>query len=179
MAKVIRVYGKADSYDIEFTPNGDKWEVDIPPDMTDGVYACQLTAIDELGECAYWVGELYMVGGVCCLKINEIPYKGQLKPKEYGVELQKRKYKVSWCSSSFDIKFDKKYNVQLRKNKACKSNYETRFFTTLTTSEAATQNTLTLETKRAEILPKTELNTEFTPKTEIFIGKGCHCYGGK
>ena len=178
MAKVIRVYGKADSYDIEFTPNGDKWEVDVPPDMTDGVYAVQLTAIDELGECAYWVGELYMVDGVCCLKINEIPYRARLKAKEYEVEFHKRKYDVSCRSSSFDADFNERYNVQVRKKKHSKSNYETRFFATLKTSETATKNTLTLEVKETETKPKTDLYAEYEPETEIFIRKGCHCYGG-
>ena len=68
MARVIRLYGKADSFDIEFSRKGEKWEVDIPPDLVDGVYAVQLTAVDELGETAYWVGELFMCSGVCCLR---------------------------------------------------------------------------------------------------------------
>ena len=82
-AKVIRVFGKADSFDIELTPNGDRWEVDIPPDLTDGVYAVQLTAINEVGDEAHWVGELFMCNGVCCINLVDYAYDMRIKVKEY------------------------------------------------------------------------------------------------
>lgn len=178
MAEVIRVYGKADSYDIEFTPNGDKWEVDVPPDMTDGVYAVQLTAIDELGDYAYWVGELYMVGGVCHLKINELPYRVRTKPKGYETEFHKHKYYFSCRSSSFAVDFNKKYSVQVKKRKQSNSNYVTEFATRLKLSEAVTGYTLTVATKDVQAKQKTKFHTKYKFETEISIRKGCHCYGG-
>ena len=42
-----------------------EWECSVPPDMTDGVYACELTAENALGKLGYWVGFLYMSSGVC------------------------------------------------------------------------------------------------------------------
>ncbi len=86
MARVIRLFGKADSFDIEFSRRGEKWEVDIPPDMTDGVYAVQLTAVDGLGETAYWVGELFMCSGVCHLKIERRRKKCLLSAESYGLK---------------------------------------------------------------------------------------------
>lgn len=94
MAKVIRVFGKADSYDIEFTPKEGKWEVDVPPDMTDGVYACQLVAIDENDVHAFRVGELYMVKGVCCLKLREIPYRIFFTSREHTITFREPKIKI-------------------------------------------------------------------------------------
>ena len=178
MAKVIRLYGKADELNIEFSRNGDKWEADVPPDMTDGVYACQLTAIDELGELAYWVGELYMVNGVCCLKISELPYRVQIKPKEYEVAFHKRKCDV-FCCSSFNIDFGEKIIAQVEKNKCSKPNYIVEFSTTLHTSEFTIRGVSTVNTKKTEKNIKTDFDIEITPKTKIFIRKGCHCYGGK
>lgn len=85
MARVIRLFGKADSFDIEFSRKGEKWTVDIPPDMTDGVYAVQLTAVDENGDTAYWVGELFMCSGICHLKIEKSDKKCLLTAEPYGV----------------------------------------------------------------------------------------------
>ena len=151
MAKVIRVYGKADSYDIEFTPNGDKWEVDIPPDMTDGVYAVQLTAIDELGECAYWVGELYMVDGVCCFKFSELPYKTKIVVKAYETEFDVNSYSVSFSSSLYETEFEQNFNVRIFEKKHSKANYQTIFVPTLKTDEAATRQNVRTEAKEINI----------------------------
>lgn len=87
MAKIIRVFGKADSFDIEFTEKGGRWEADIPPDFTDGVYAVQLTAVNEFGKKSTWVGELFMCNGVCCVKFNDSPYQVWLRVKDYTVNL--------------------------------------------------------------------------------------------
>lgn len=73
--KIIRLWGKADELDIEFKNEGGVWKVDIPPDLTDGVYAVVLHAINELHELATWVGELFMSNGACCIKINYAPYQ--------------------------------------------------------------------------------------------------------
>lgn len=68
--KIIRLYGKADSFDLEFThQGGTTWTCEVPPDTDDGMYAVELTAVNEYGEATYWTGELYMCGSVCHMKI--------------------------------------------------------------------------------------------------------------
>lgn len=73
--KIVRLYGKADNLDIEFTyVGGTTWTCEVPPDMDDGVYAVELTAVNEYGEATYWTGELYMCGGVCHMEIKKNDY---------------------------------------------------------------------------------------------------------
>lgn len=124
MAKVIRVFGKADAFDIEFSRKGEKWTVDIPPDMTDGVYAVQLTAIDSVGESAYWTGELYMVDGVCCLKINELPYRVKINPKnQYDTHFSSiRKKSTIIKKNEFEAKCTLKTEIFIRKGCCCYAN---------------------------------------------------------
>ena len=175
MSKVIRVYGKADSYDIEFSPKGDKWEVDIPPDMTDGVYACQLTAIDELGESAYWVGELYMVDGVCCFKFAELPYKAKIKSKDYETEFKANTYSVSCCSTLYETKFNEKLSVNVLEKEHKKSNYCTVFIPNLTAAAAVTHREQRTEAKESIIKKRTEYSSEIRLKTVITYRKECYC----
>lgn len=86
--KIIRLYGKADSYSIEFTNmGGGIWQTNIPPDLTDGQYAVTLTALNEAGEQSTWTGILYMCEGVCCMKFNDSPYQMWVSAKEYTVSL--------------------------------------------------------------------------------------------
>lgn len=87
MANVIRLFGKADNFNIEFSRKGEHWEVEIPADLVDGVYAVQLTAVDELGEIAYWVGELYMCNGTCCVKIKKKLAKNFLSVEDFCLEI--------------------------------------------------------------------------------------------
>lgn len=68
--KIIRLYGRADLFDIEFThQSGTTWTCEVPLDTEDGIYAVELTAVNEYGETAYWTGELYMCSGICHVKI--------------------------------------------------------------------------------------------------------------
>lgn len=74
--KILRVWGKADSFDIEFThEGGTRWKCSVPPDTKDGQYAAEIWAVNEFGELAYWTGELFMVNGVCCLRFDDSPYR--------------------------------------------------------------------------------------------------------
>lgn len=74
--KIVRVWGRADSFDIEFThEGGTRWKCSVPPDTKDGQYAVEIWAVNEFGELAYWTGELFMVNGVCCLRFDESPYR--------------------------------------------------------------------------------------------------------
>lgn len=73
--KILRVWGKADSFDIEFTHiGGTKWKCSVPPDVKDGQYAVEIWAISKFGDIAYWTGELFMCNGICCLRFNERPF---------------------------------------------------------------------------------------------------------
>ena len=163
MAKVIRVFGKADSFDIELSRKGDKWEVDIPPDMTDGVYAVHLTAIDEHGCFAYWAGELYMIDGVCCLKINEIPYRVKIKPrKKYETKIEKSKHTARFAAASYSARYEKKYNVKVNAAKKISSEYLVEFSLKLKASEAENRCVVCIDTKNANIHSKNEIKTENT-----------------
>ena len=172
-AKIIRVFGKADDFDIELSRKGKKWEVDIPPDMTDGVYAVQLTAIDVNGESAYWVGELYMTDGVCCFKIVELTYKTKIRKNVYETKFRIRNYDMSCSSSLYEFDFSESKDVQIRKNNRSKTNYEVKTDTRLNISDSAEKCTLTIEAKETETKKAKDFHIEFTPKTEIFIRKGC------
>lgn len=90
MAKIIRVFGKADSFDIELTRVGKLWEVDVPPDLVDGVYAVQLVAINEFGESGIWTGELFMCNGTCCINFVDQPYRLWVKVKKYDTQISKK-----------------------------------------------------------------------------------------
>ena len=70
MTDVVRVWGKADTFDIEFTYDaGTLWHCSVPADLEDGVYACEIHALDSAGQHALWTGELYMVNGICHLSL--------------------------------------------------------------------------------------------------------------
>ena len=67
-AEVKRVWGKADDLSLEFNyVGGDEWQTRVPPETKDGIYACELWAINSIGELGHWTGELYMCSGVCCV----------------------------------------------------------------------------------------------------------------
>lgn len=79
--EIIRVWGKADEFDIEFThQGGTRWTCKVPPDTVDGQYAVELWAMNILGETTYWTGELFMCNGICHLNIFDAPYRIWLKP---------------------------------------------------------------------------------------------------
>ena len=89
--KITRVWGKADSFDIEFTYiGGTRWKASVPPDKNDGVYAVGIWAMNEYGEVAYWAGELFMCGGVCCLNIHQSAYQIWFLPFNYRIEVSER-----------------------------------------------------------------------------------------
>lgn len=60
---VTRVWGKADSFELVFSPlgaSGEQWEAKVPTDLEDGQYAVELYCCDEAGSMAYWTGMLYL-----------------------------------------------------------------------------------------------------------------------
>ena len=73
-SEILRVWGKADSFDIEFSKTGGLWVCAVPPDTKDGQYAVEVHAINEFEQTAYWTGTLYMCNGICHLELKETPY---------------------------------------------------------------------------------------------------------
>lgn len=58
---VTRVWGKADSFELVFSPLGDGlWNADVPVDLEDGQYIVELYCEDQSGSRAYWTGILYL-----------------------------------------------------------------------------------------------------------------------
>ncbi len=124
MARVVRLFGKADNFDIEFSRKGRVWKTDVPPDMTDGVYAVQLTAIDELGESAYWVGELFMCSGVCHLKIERQSTGCIFSAENYKLKtlpLHRAEFSVQEYSCTFSKNLGIRFSTEERKQ------YDVRF----------------------------------------------------
>lgn len=64
-ADIIRLWGTADKFEIEFDKNDatGQWDVTIPADLEDGHYVVELFAMNEYGETGYWTGVLYMLQG--------------------------------------------------------------------------------------------------------------------
>lgn len=60
---VTRVWGKADSFELVFSPLGDSWEhwiAKVPADLDDGQYIVELYCVDDGGNTAFWTGILYL-----------------------------------------------------------------------------------------------------------------------
>ncbi|MBQ4347286.1 MAG: hypothetical protein IJC39_02425 [Firmicutes bacterium] len=78
---VIRVWGRADSFDLEFTllPNGIRQAI-VPPDTKDGQYAVQIFAMNEAGQTGSWTGILYMSGGICDIRLMKKALFGRFLP---------------------------------------------------------------------------------------------------
>ncbi len=90
--KIARVWGKADSFDIEFKHlGGTRWKASVPPDYNDGVYAVEIWALNEFGETAYWAGELFMCDGVCCIEIQQSGFQIWIQPRKRQLELLDRR----------------------------------------------------------------------------------------
>lgn len=62
---IVRLWGTADKFDIEFdkNPSTGLWDVTIPADLEDGHYVVELYAMNEYGETGYWTGVLFMYQG--------------------------------------------------------------------------------------------------------------------
>lgn len=123
MARIIRVYGKADSFDIELTREGGHWIVDVPPDLVDGVYAVQLTAVNEFNQVGHWVGELFMCNGVCRIKFSEIPYEFTILSDSDGYSSACR---LDISVKEYEAEFTENYRVELKK-KLNRSMYPVQF----------------------------------------------------
>lgn len=68
---ITRVWGKADSFNLEFTQGSDgRWYAVVPTDYEDGQYAVEIHAINELGYTAYWTGTLFISDGRVCIHMQ-------------------------------------------------------------------------------------------------------------
>ena len=56
--KILRVWGRADGFDLEFKKTGELWDCTVPPDTKDGQYAVEIHGINEFGQTAYWTGSI-------------------------------------------------------------------------------------------------------------------------
>lgn len=95
--RIVRVWGKADNFDIEFKKSeksGGKWLCAIPPDTKDGQYATEIFGINEYGEKAYWTGILYMCGGVCHLEIMAQPFTFWLSERRFSFVVEEPNYVI-------------------------------------------------------------------------------------
>lgn len=84
--------GKADNLDLVFNQvDGQRWEVVIPPDLSDGCYVVELRATNYAQETAQYYGVLYMVQGqMVCLHLQQDPISAELLPERYELELLPR-----------------------------------------------------------------------------------------
>lgn len=86
--QIVRLWGTADNFEVEFSRvRGIEWNCSIPADLEDGVYACEFTALNEIGETATWVGELFMCNGVCHLHIEQKNYSFWFKTNISHIEV--------------------------------------------------------------------------------------------
>lgn len=85
---VTRVWGKADLFELVFSPSGDLWVAAVPADLEDGQYAVELYCEDEKGSMAYWTGILYLNSGADVkIRIVADKFKLWIEP-DIEVELQ-------------------------------------------------------------------------------------------
>lgn len=89
MSAAVRVWGRADQYDLTFeqTENG-AWQAVVPADHTDGRYACEIWAESATGEQAYWTGVLYTADSrLVCVYLVDDPYQVVLLPDRAASKL--------------------------------------------------------------------------------------------
>lgn len=175
MSNVIRVYGKADGFDIELSRNGEKWEVDIPPDMTDGVYAVQLTAVNEAGEMAHWIGELYMTNGVCCVRLSEVKCRVQFISNDLRTVFEKSRPESLFKKTIYSMHYQKNKNTLFVKNQRNdERRYKTEISLKLKNDSFFMSKALEISVKEKN-LSVTDFNCTFALKTKTCIRKECNC----
>lgn len=117
--KIIRVWGKADSFEIEFTHmGGTRWEASVPPDTNDGQYAVEIWAMNEFKETAHWTGELYMCNGVCCVKFHRQPYRIWISKNDFIFDFMKSNSDMIIGKKNFIFSF-RKSSTDLIIEKGC------------------------------------------------------------
>lgn len=81
--EIIRLWGTADQFDIEFKKNNytGRWDTTIPADLEDGHYVVELYAMNKFGEVGYWTGVLFMLQGRPHIHIQPPRYVIWSKPE--------------------------------------------------------------------------------------------------
>jgi len=74
---VTRLWGKADSFELVFSPIGELWQTEVPADLEDGQYVVELYCEDDGGNRAYWTGILYLNKSEC-VKVRIVADKFKL-----------------------------------------------------------------------------------------------------
>lgn len=76
------VYGKVDAWDVIFKQSGDGWTCTVPPDWSDGQYACSFVAQSDWGALGYWTGILYITdGNTLCPRLQSDIFTAWLLPE--------------------------------------------------------------------------------------------------
>lgn len=120
---IVKVWGKADLHNLIFTktdPSSDKyWEVSVPPDMEDGMYATELWAENDIGKRGKWIGMLYITDSkVIWMYVSDPNYDTVVIEDKYF------EYITSDCPSylnSWIIDGRLEYCVKIRSNKGVQS----------------------------------------------------------
>lgn len=87
MSRIVRVWGYADSFALEFSQvSPEDWEVNVPPDLSDGQYAVELHAMNAAGLLAMWTGILYMFDGRCRIVLRRERFMAWLYPACVSME---------------------------------------------------------------------------------------------
>ena len=92
---IVRVWGSADSFTLEYAPGGDgRWYASIPPDLEDGQYAAEILAQNLCGEIGSWTGVLYMHKGRAELRLRPQRYTLWFQPPCFAVHLEPPRIKL-------------------------------------------------------------------------------------
>lgn len=58
---VVAMYGYCDNFYVTYKKVGEnRWETEVPADLSDGKYVIEIYGEDETGGIVYWAGILYM-----------------------------------------------------------------------------------------------------------------------
>lgn len=115
--EIIRVWGRADRFDIEFSRidinRDDQWEVSIPPDLSDGQYAVEIHAINRAGYTDFWTGILYMANGnLIYFRLYDSNYIVTMSPDIYEIHELSIRYTIVSLPDRYKVRsLDSRYII--------------------------------------------------------------------
>ena len=94
---VVSLTGMVDSIPVIFTrTEDDLWTTVVPPDLNDGMYIIELTAVDNAGNQTFYVGKLYVWQRVSTqFHLIEQPYIHKLLSQKHMANCHER-YDLEW-----------------------------------------------------------------------------------
>jgi len=113
--RILRVWGSADGYSLEFVYKGDnKWLANVPADLSDGQYVCIFYALKDNQKIGVWTGVLYISDGYSCIHIIEEKYEIEFAD---SIELciSEDKYNVEY-TDKFEITYIPSLEFELEKD---------------------------------------------------------------